>query len=100
MGHLVTHWHQTGVVLFPRVRECVFGAPTGLAMRRSETTCLQRFHVPSAAPYSPCMTQRDSAYYVLTFFFFFFLHQLHKKKKIPTTLALQFSRALHFIGGH
>lgn len=68
MGHLVTHWHETGVVLFPRVCECVYGAATGLAMRRSETTCLQRFHVWSAAPYSHCMTQKDSAFYVLNFF--------------------------------
>lgn len=69
MGHLVTRWHKTGLVLFPRVHECVLGAPAGLATLRSETTCLQRFHVQSAAPYSRCMTQRDSADYVLTFFF-------------------------------
>lgn len=29
MGHLVTHWHQTEVVLFPRVHEGVRGAPAG-----------------------------------------------------------------------
>lgn len=81
MGHLVTHWHETGVVLFPRVCECVFGAATGLAMRRSETTCLLRFHVWSAAPYSHCMTQRDSAFYVRHFFLRQLLKKTTKKEK-------------------
>lgn len=34
MGHLVTRWHQTGVVLFPGVRACVFGAGTRRATPR------------------------------------------------------------------
>lgn len=96
MGHLVTHWHETGVVLFPRVCECVFGAATGLAMRRSKTTCLLRFHVWSAAPYSHCMTQRDSAFYVLKIFSTL---AAQKNDNPPhqniTTLDLQVSRALH-----
>lgn len=95
MGHLVTHWHETGVVLFPRVCECVFGAETGLAMRRSETTCLLRFHVWSAAPYLHCMTQRDSAFYVRHFFLRQLRKKRQKKKKTLPLLDLQFSRALH-----
>lgn len=61
MGHLVTPWHGTGLVLFPRVRQRAFGATRRPGHAAFGDHLSSGFHVRSAAPYSHCMTQRGSA---------------------------------------